>query len=147
MAWLPHSVNLESPAYKFFWLRAEPSASISTDGTLSGRTHAKEESTMAGIAYALSGIAGLGSLVCFILVVVQMFQRGQTGLGIACIVLIFCCGIGGLIVFVYGWIKASSWGIQNIMLVWTACIVLGIIAGVLNPAQFQQLQQFGLPAR
>ena len=102
---------------------------------------------MAGIAYALSGIAGLGSLVCFILVVVQMFQRGQTGLGIACIVLIFCCGIGGLIVFVYGWIKASSWGIQNIMLVWTACIVLGIIAGVLNPAQFQQLQQFGLPAR
>ena len=40
---------------------------------------------MLGLALAL--IAGLGSLVCFILVVMQMFQRGQTTLGIVCIVL------------------------------------------------------------
>jgi hypothetical protein len=26
------------------------------------------------------------------------------------------------------------------MLIWTGCIVLGIISGVMNPAQFQQIQ-------
>jgi hypothetical protein len=55
-------------------------------------------------------LAGLGSLVCFILVLVQMFQRGQTTLGIVCIVLVFC-GIGGLIAFIYGWMKHREWGI------------------------------------
>ena len=71
-----------------------------------------------------------------------MFQRGQTGLGIICIVLAICCLIGGLVAFVYGWMKATQWGIQNIMLVWTACIVLGIIGSALNPAPLRLLQQW-----
>lgn len=51
----------------------------------------------------LQGLAGLGSLVCLIMVIIQMFQHEQTGLGIACIVLTFC-GIGALIAFIYGWV-------------------------------------------
>jgi hypothetical protein len=90
---------------------------------------------------ALSAIAGLGSLVCYVLVLVKMFQHGQTGLGIACLVLTLCCGIGGLIVFIYGWVRAKEWGLQNIMIVWTACVVLGFVGGALNPGQFKVFQQ------
>jgi hypothetical protein len=66
-------------------------------------------------------------LVCFILVVVQMFQHGQTGLGIACSVGFFVCGLGTLLAFIYGWIKVNEWNIQNIMYAWTGCWLLGII--------------------
>jgi hypothetical protein len=96
---------------------------------------------MGTMGTALSSIAGLGGLICFILVLVQMFQRGETTMGVLCIVLFFCCGLGYLIAFIYGWIKSGQWGIQNIMLVWTGCFVLGIIGGVINPAQFQQFRQ------
>lgn len=66
-----------------------------------------------------SVVAGIGSLICFILVVVHLFKTEQSGLAIACLVLIFC-GIGGLVAFVKGWMafgrscgsgrRASSWG-------------------------------------
>ena len=88
----------------------------------------------------LQVVGGIGSLVCFVMVLMQMFKRGQTGLGIACIVLL-CCGIGGLIAFVYGWIKNSEWGLRNVMIVWTICFILGIIGGAMNPIDFSQFQQ------
>jgi hypothetical protein len=82
------------------------------------------------LLYLVALVVGIGSLVCFVLVVVEMFKREQTGLGIACIVLIFC-GIGGIIAFVYGWIKANEWGLQKIMLAWTVCLVVGIAVNVM----------------
>jgi hypothetical protein len=97
------------------------------------------------IGTALEAIAGLVSLVCFILVLVKMFQSGQTGLGIACIVLTFCCGIGPLIAFIFGWMRSADWNIRNIMVIWTVCWIIGIIGAIMNPAQFQQLQQFRVP--
>jgi hypothetical protein len=75
----------------------------------------------------IGGICGIVSLVCYILVIVQMFQRGKTGLGIACILLIFLCGVGGLIAFIYGWMNADQWGIKNIMLVWTGCFIVSLL--------------------
>jgi ABC-type transport system involved in cytochrome bd biosynthesis fused ATPase/permease subunit len=63
----------------------------------------------------LQGILGIISLVCFILVLVRMFQENQTGLGVACIILLFCFGIGALIAFIVGWVNAGRWGINNIM--------------------------------
>jgi hypothetical protein len=90
----------------------------------------------------VGGIAGIVSLVCYILVLIQMFQHGQTGLGIACIVLLFCCGIGALIAFIYGWVNARQWNIRNIMMIWTVCVVINLIFTGLNyntyRAQFQQ---------
>ncbi|MBL8825742.1 MAG: hypothetical protein JNM18_02065 [Planctomycetaceae bacterium] len=96
-------------------------------------------------------VIGIGSLVCFVMVLIQMFQRGQTGVGIASIVLSLC-GIGPLIALVYGWIKASEWGIQKLMLVWTGLIVIGMVvagfavvvggAAIMNDPEFQkQLQE------
>ena len=91
----------------------------------------------------LSWVLGIGSLICFILVLIQMFKRGQTGLGIACIVLVFCC-IGGLVAFIVGWMNAKAWDIQNIMLAWTVCFVAGILINVLSMLMFG-VQDMGFP--
>jgi hypothetical protein len=90
--------------------------------------------TMAILFQILSVIVSLVSLGCFIMVVVQMFQHGQTGMGIACIVLIFCCGIGGIVAFVYGWMKANEWNIKNLMLAWTAAIIVGFLINAVGAA-------------
>jgi hypothetical protein len=86
-------------------------------------------SVLAILLYLVALVVTIGSLVCFVLVVVQMFKHDQTGLGVACILLIFC-GIGGLIAFIYGWIKNKEWGLQKIMLIWTACIVVGLLVNI-----------------
>jgi hypothetical protein len=77
----------------------------------------------------LSGVLGIISLVCWILVLIKMFQNGAIGPAIASIVLILC-GIGPLVALIYGWIKADEWGIRNIMLIWTVCILLSIVVGI-----------------
>ena len=78
----------------------------------------------------IGGICGIVSLVCYILVIVQMFQRGKTGLGIACLVLLLLCGLGALVAFIYGWMNVKEWGIKNIMLIWTGCIVVSLVCNV-----------------
>ena len=79
----------------------------------------------------ISYLIGIGGLVCFVLVLVKMFQNDQTVLGIVCIVTIFCCGIGGLIAFVMGWMNVSTWRIQQIMMIWTGCIIAGLLLNLL----------------
>jgi hypothetical protein len=91
---------------------------------------------METIGHILNAVGGLGFLVCFIIVLVKMFQNGHTVLGIVCII---CCGIGGLVAFIYGWVKSSEWGIQNVMIIWTICFILTIIGGVLAPADLSQI--------
>jgi hypothetical protein len=92
----------------------------------------------------LQGLLGIVSLVCLILVLVQMFQHGQVGLGVACIVLTLCFGIGALITFIVGWVNANRWGITNIMLAWTVCIVLGF---ALTGVGFAIGQPLAIPGR
>ena len=74
----------------------------------------------------VSNIIGLVGLVCFVLVVVKMFQNNQTGLGIACIVGLCVCGIGGLVAFIMGWVKSGEWNLKTVMLVWTGVILLNM---------------------
>ena len=101
---------------------------------------------MATIGLLLSSVGTVGSIICLILVWVQMFQRGKTGLGITCIVTTFCCLIGGLITYILGWVNSREWGITNLMLIWTGFIVLNIIGNVLNPIDYRQYMQMqGLP--
>lgn len=86
----------------------------------------------------LGMIAGLGSLICFILTLIKMFQNDETTMGIVCIVTLLLCGLGGLITFIVGWINASKWQNQQVMAIWTCCfvanIVLTILSFVLTPA-------------
>jgi len=72
-------------------------------------------------AQILSLIAGLGGLICFVVVLIHFFQSEQSGLGIACILLTFVCGIGPLIAFVKGWLDELG----TVMWVWTACFLTG----------------------
>lgn len=74
---------------------------------------------------------GIVQLVCLVMVIVKMFQKGETGIGIASAVLSVCTGIGVLIAFIYGWIKSSEWGLKKVMVIWTACFVLNIVLVVL----------------
>src|SRR4051812_19556948 len=100
---------------------------------------------MQQLAGLVSGIAGLVAFICYVLVLIQMFQRGKTGLAIACIVLL-CLGIGAIIAFIYGWMKAREWNIQNIMMVWSVCWVIQIAGFAIAPPDFSQFRG-GVPAR
>src|SRR6478736_3705073 len=68
-------------------------------------------------------------VICFILVVVKMFQNGAVTAGIVTLVLSLCCGIGTLIALVVGWMNADRWGIRTLMIVYTIFIVLALIFG------------------
>jgi hypothetical protein len=87
---------------------------------------------MAFLLMALQGLVGLGSLVCFIMVLIKMFQTGQSTMAIVCIVLAFCGGLGILIAFIMGWINAAKWAIQNVMYAWTGLVVVGILLSIIS---------------
>ncbi len=88
---------------------------------------------------ALSLLLGLVSLVCYVMVVIQIFQHGETGMGLACTIGLLLCGLGALLAFIYGWVKAGPWRLNNIMLVWTACFVINLILSFLAPSPFAGL--------
>jgi hypothetical protein len=83
------------------------------------------------LLHLLSMGLGIASFVCLILVLVNIFQAGKTGLGILCLLTIFVCGIGALITFIVGWVNVDEFGIRKLMLNWTLCIVLNIIISVI----------------
>jgi hypothetical protein len=85
---------------------------------------------METLATVLSVVFGIGSLVCFIAVVVAMFREGETIWGILSLLGV-CCGVGALLAFVMGWLNSGSWGIQNVMWIWTICFVGGIVVAAL----------------
>jgi hypothetical protein len=89
---------------------------------------------MAALFSILGGLFGIGSLVCFIMVVIKMFQDPDTKtMGIVSLVTI-CCGIGGLIAFIVGWMNADKLGVKNIMLIWTGCFVGALVCNLLSAA-------------
>ena len=68
-------------------------------------------------------------------------------MAIACIVLIFVCGIGALVAFIYGWMNATEWGIKNIMLIWTVCFVVSLVRSSLAYSMLlPQIQNMPGPA-
>lgn len=80
----------------------------------------------------LMGLAGIVSLVCWIMVLIKIFKE-NIGLGILGI---FC----GIFTFVYGWVKVSQYNIKNVMMAWTIALVVLILSQALGGAMlFQQL--------
>lgn len=70
----------------------------------------------------LGMLVGLGSLVCFVIVLVKQFQTAGPLHGI--IGLITC----GLWTFIWGWMRANTLpGLKNIMLIWTVLFVGAIV--------------------
>ena len=80
---------------------------------------------MVQILGLLGMLIGIGSLICWILVIVAAFKNEDSPLlGILCIVL---CGLGA---FVIGWIKNKDWGIQQLMMIWSGLVIAGIVINV-----------------
>lgn len=88
------------------------------DGGKHIRTVYREEGQMA----AIGGLFGLASLVLYIMVLIKLFSKEGVLMGILAI-------ICGLYAFIWGWINHRSEGLTNIMLAWTACIILGMVLG------------------
>lgn len=63
-----------------------------------------------------------------VLVCIKMFQNGQSGMGIACLVMSFLClGLGIPVSFIFGWLKAGEWKIKGIMIGWTGFGVVSFL--------------------
>jgi hypothetical protein len=75
----------------------------------------------------LSIVTGIGSLVCFIMVLIKLFPDKGIGWGIFGVI----CSI---YTFIWGWQNAERLGIQQIMQLWTGLIIAGIILNVLVSA-------------
>src|SRR5262245_6850617 len=71
-------------------------------------------------------LLAIGSIVCFVMVVLKMFQEGDQTLGIVCVVLFFCTGLGTLIAYIFGWVNSSKYDIKNLMWIWTG-IWIGLV--------------------
>ena len=74
----------------------------------------------------LQMVDGLGSLVCFIIVLIKQFQIGGAIHGIIGIV---TCGIW---TFIWGWMNAGKANIRNIMLIWTVLFVVSLVMGAIG---------------
>jgi hypothetical protein len=75
-------------------------------------------------------LISLGAFVCFIIVLIKQFQVGGVVHGIIGII---TCGIW---TFIWGWMNSGKAGIKNIMLIWTALIVVGIVLGAIGGFNF-----------
>jgi len=73
-----------------------------------------------GMLLPVALVVGIGSLICWILVIVKIFQSGAIGLGI-------CAIICPLFAFIYGWVKVDEFGIKNVMIAWSVCILLNLV--------------------
>lgn len=65
----------------------------------------------------------LGSLVCYVIVLIKLFQTEGALKGILAV-------ICGLYAFVWGWINAARFNLKNVMLAWTALIVVSLALGM-----------------
>ena len=70
----------------------------------------------------LNAVVGIGCLVCYIIVLIKLFQEN----GILHGILGLICG---LYTFIWGWINAGRLNIRNIMMIWTLLIVVGLVLG------------------
>jgi hypothetical protein len=73
-----------------------------------------------GLMGILAMCVGLGSLICFIIVLIKLFQNEGALKGILGL-------ICGLYTFIWGWMNANKLGIKNIMLIWTLLILVSLV--------------------
>ena len=67
------------------------------------------------------------SILCYLFVIYQMFTNAESIIAIVCLVGLCLFGLGGIIAFVYGWIKAQEWEIVPVMAIWSGCVAAQIL--------------------
>jgi hypothetical protein len=73
----------------------------------------------------LGMLCWLGCLICFIIVLIKLFQENGVLHGILGL-------ICSLYTFIWGWINAGRLNIRNIMLIWTLLIIVAMLLGFLG---------------
>jgi len=68
----------------------------------------------------LAMLVGIGCLICFIIVVIKLFQNEGALKGILGL-------ICGLYTFIWGWMNSDKLGIRNIMMIWTLLIIIQLL--------------------
>jgi len=74
----------------------------------------------------LGMLVGLGSLVCFVMVLIKQFQTAGPLHGI--IGLITC----GIWTFIWGWMRATTLNLRNLMMIWTVLIVVAMVLNMMG---------------
>ena len=74
---------------------------------------------MATILSLLAVIVGIGTLVCWIMVLIKIFKTEGPLYGILGII----CSLYAL---VWGWMNADKQNIRQLMMIWTALVVIGL---------------------
>ena len=65
-------------------------------------------------------LVGIGCLICFIIVLIKLFQNEGALKGILGL-------ICGLYTFIWGWMNSDRLGIRNIMMIWTLLIIIQLV--------------------
>lgn len=73
-----------------------------------------------GLMGIVALLVGLGCLICYIVVLIKLFQNEGLVKGILGI-------ICGLFTFIWGWMNANRYGIKNVMMIWTLLLIIAII--------------------
>ena len=80
---------------------------------------------MATIGSILLGVAGLGSLVCWIIVLISVFKSAGVLQGIIGII----CALWA---FIWGWMNVGPQNLRNVMLIWSVCILISLLGSGLS---------------
>ena len=87
---------------------------------------------MAGTLQMLGMTCLLISLFCYGFVVYKMYTEGDTIIFFVCLGSFFlACGLGAIVAYVYGWIKANDWELKPVMFTWTAIWAVSFLLNVL----------------
>ncbi|OYV06147.1 MAG: hypothetical protein CFE26_07855 [Verrucomicrobiales bacterium VVV1] len=95
------------------------------------------------MGFLIYGIGALGSLACFVLVLIKMFKTEKPLMGILGIL---SCGIWA---YIWGWMNSTKHGLKQIMLGWTVAIVLCVVGSLMSGAKMVKAieeQQKALPS-
>lgn len=84
----------------------------------------------------LTMLVALGSVICWILVLIKIFQNDGAVKGIIGL-------ICGLFAFIWGWMNADRLGVKNIMMAWTVLLIIYMILGFMGGFNFGY--QLGTP--
>jgi len=81
---------------------------------------------MGSILVGLSALISIGSLICWVMVLIKMFsdqEAGGVGKGIFGV-------ICALYAFIWGWQQAEKHNLKTMMMIWTVLVIVSILLNV-----------------
>lgn len=79
------------------------------------------------------------AVICFIILVVKMFQAGDPMMGILSLILCIC-GIGFLFAIVVGWLNVDKYKARQLMPIFTISFILMVVLGGVSYANMPAIE-------